>query len=68
MEWYSVIEVLPEDMKEVLLFDEVAGRRIGYYHKDSNCFIRELDGLRLERVTHWMPLPDAPIIHRTPFI
>ena len=62
MDWFLTSEVLPDDMLEVILFDDVRGRTIGYYHKDTDCFIRESDGLRLENVVYWMPLPEAPLL------
>lgn len=60
MKWYSVVEVLPGDLEEVLLLDTNQGRSLGYYHLEFEGFIRECDGLRLIHVTHWMPLPTNP--------
>ena len=62
MDWVLISEALPDDMQEVLLFDQVTNRTIGYYHNETDCFIRESDGLRLQNVISWMPLPEAPAI------
>jgi hypothetical protein len=63
MNWFLTLEALPEDMHEVLLFHGESCRTIGYYNRELNFFIREYDGSRLENVTHWMPLPEAPQIN-----
>ena len=55
-------EYLPEDMKDVLLFDKMEGRYIGYYYSSQEKFIRYVDGYSSENVTHWMPLPEPPKI------
>jgi hypothetical protein len=60
--WISIEEELPHDMQDVLLFDRKGEEYIGYYYASNGRFIRYIDGLNIEDVTHWMPLPSAPKI------
>ena len=60
MKWISVLESLPNDMENVLLYDETEGLAIGYLFKQNSCFIQNLDGLKLKEVSHWMPFPQLP--------
>ena len=59
MKWISVSESLPAEMEFVLLFDEKEGMAIGYNFK-TNTFVQSVDGLKLSKVSHWMPFPEAP--------
>jgi hypothetical protein len=61
MTWISVLDSLPKNLETVLLFDEAVGLSIGYRFK-HNCFIRYLDGLKLDKVSHWMSVPEAPAL------
>ena len=58
--WVAVNDTLPNEMEDVLLFDEVEGKSLGYYFEPKSSFLREYDGLELSHVTHWMPLPEHP--------
>lgn len=68
MEWISVNDRLPEDMKEIMFWG-----RCKDYHKDTpnSAFIGVLKdsdntmtwhslGYEVLNVTHWMPLPEPP--------
>jgi hypothetical protein len=59
MEWILIKDKLPEQGKDVLLFD---GGQIffGYYSEISNQFIVAGDKAELCDFTHWMNLPDFP--------
>ncbi|MEJ6980402.1 DUF551 domain-containing protein [Pedobacter sp. P351] len=60
MRWISVLESLPAEMEFVLLYDEKEGLAIGYNFDRIN-FVQSVDGLKLNRVSHWMPIPAAPV-------
>lgn len=49
-------------MENVLLYDEIEGLAIGYFFKQNSCFIQDLDGLKLKKVSHWMPFPHLPTL------
>jgi len=61
MEWIAVNYMMPVEMAEVLTFDDTRGIDISYYFKETNCFIRTIDGVRLYNARFWMPLPTSPI-------
>lgn len=62
MSWISVVKSKPEEMREVLIFDDTIGMVVGYYYPSSNSFFGSVDGVRLTRATHWMPLPELPLM------
>jgi hypothetical protein len=59
MVWKLVKDELPEQAKDVLLFD---GGQIyfGYYSEKYNKFVVANDKVSLEDFTHWMTLPPFP--------
>lgn len=58
MLWRLAENDLPNEMKEVLLYDKDKGVAVGYYFKGAACFFRSYDGLRLLKVICWMPIPE----------
>ena len=61
LQWVSTQEELPNDMEDILIFNEEDGaEHIGYFFAAKRQFIRYLDGENIEKVTHWMPLPKPP--------
>ena len=58
MQWRIAENGLPNEMKEVLVYDEHEGIAVGYYFKGPACFFRSYDGLRLVNVLCWMPIPE----------
>jgi len=61
MEWIAVNYMMPVEMAEVLTVDDTRGIDTSYYFKETNCFIRTIDGVRLYNARFWMPLPTSPI-------
>ena len=61
MKWISVKNEIPEEMQEVIIFDELIGVFIGYYYTSNKSFICGVDGTRLKNVSHWMQLPKLPV-------
>lgn len=59
MTWRLLNEELPEQAKDVLLFD---GGQIyfGYYSEIYKKFVVANDKVGLEDFTHWMELPGFP--------
>ena len=59
MEWILIKNELPEQGKDVLLFD---GGQIffGYYSEISEKFIVAGDKVDINDLTHWMDLPEFP--------
>lgn len=75
MEWISVKDGLPEDLKPVLIhYKDKTGIVIMTAHWDdlNSCFVNEAMGFlctddetdklcyRKRYITHWMPLPEPP--------
>ena len=60
--WVPVSERLPEDGEVVWLWD---GNNLGmgYYLIFSGCFMDRDTPLRRIKPTHWMPLPESPIVY-----
>ena len=59
-EWISVTQTIPEELKQVLIFDRLEGINIAYYFRLTDCYIVAIDGSRLQNVGYWMPLPESP--------
>jgi hypothetical protein len=59
MTWTTLKTSLPEQGKDVLLYD---GGQIyfGYYSEIYDKFIVAEDKVNLEDFTHWMELPEPP--------
>jgi hypothetical protein len=64
MMWIPVMRTKPEEMQEVLIFDDAFGISVGYYFEATNCFIGSVDGIRLKHASFWMPLPDSPLVEQ----
>ena len=58
--WLSIEKSIPEEMREVIVFDEDKGVFIGHYFQSANSFIRTVDGARLSGAKYWMPIPELP--------
>ena len=56
LEWVAIQDKFPEDMEDILVYDELEGEFLGYYFSSTKMFIRYADGSTFENVTHWMPL------------
>lgn len=60
--WISVNDDLPDDLDRVLYWD---GRRVGIDRITLRSFSRPKDKFLVpwakRWVTHWMPIPDAPV-------
>jgi hypothetical protein len=61
MKWISVNQAIPEELEDVLIFDQFEGINIAYYFKVTNSYIVRIDGSRLTNVGYWMPLPQSPV-------
>lgn len=63
-EWIKCSEKMPEQMRQVLFYDErFKDCVVGYYNKNYNaiqvgCALLGING-EYERFTHWMPLPST---------
>jgi len=61
MTWISVNDRLPEEGKTVITYSDPYIRTAEILFVDKNGNLNWLDGaVCFDRVTHWMPLPDAP--------
>jgi len=58
--WISVLEQKPDDLQEVLIFDEHLGINIAHYYKSMDAFIVKNDRTLLKHARVWMPLPPLP--------
>jgi hypothetical protein len=56
----SISETKPEDLRQVLIYDEVNEWVIGFYDKRSDRFIGSVDGARIANPRCWKPLPEPP--------
>ena len=71
MRWISVKERFPEQGQSVIYYFDKCGVYAGKYEKykwpeeagghESDCFYSD-DGYLCDDVTHWMPLPEPPIL------
>ena len=61
MSWTSVLEKKPADSQQVLIFDDVNGYVIGYYHKAGGVFVGSVDGARINDARFWRLLPELVI-------
>ena len=67
MDWQP-IETAPLDGRELLIYDEHLGIVIGSYGKPEKMFVASdwnayccgCHPEKLDRPTHWMPLPEPP--------
>ena len=61
-EWISVEERLPEGHMQVLMWSEKWGiAEAGSYYNSRFWVYNELgDGYVVDRITHWIPLPEPP--------
>jgi len=59
MNWILINETLPEQGKDVLLFDGVQ-IYFGYFSEIYNKFIVGNDQVEISDLSHWMPLPEFP--------
>ncbi|MCY2625582.1 DUF551 domain-containing protein, partial [Klebsiella pneumoniae] len=58
--WIPVSERIPEDRKQVILWDaEIGEVTSGHYSHKTQTFYHCGDAIENE-ITHWMPLPAAP--------
>ncbi|WP_426725887.1 DUF551 domain-containing protein [Enterobacter cloacae complex sp. 277I4] len=55
--WVACSELMPEQFKAILAFNEYGEVWSGAYDRYWNFYC---DNLLVEHVTHWMPLPPAP--------
>lgn len=55
--WVACSELMPEQFKAILAFNEYGEVWSGAYDRYWNFYC---DNLLVEHVTHWMPLPAAP--------
>ena len=64
--WISVKERLPEPERRVVLFApriaEGGTVRIGWLEQTNTWFTEGRDRLLFKQVTHWMPLPETPVV------
>lgn len=58
--WISILKQKPEDLQEVLIFDELLGINIAQYYKSMDAFIGKDDRVLLKHTKFWMPLPASP--------
>ena len=61
MTWIPVLDNKPEDLQQVLIFDDVDEYIIGYYHEAGGVFIGSVDGARINKARFWKPLPELPV-------
>ena len=61
MEWINIEDSKPEDGKSVLLFDVFRNIKFGFYEKNNDLFRSLLDDSKVN-ATHWMPLPEPPVL------
>lgn len=65
-EWISVESAVPEQGKHVLVFapdcNIIGSNLVGCYYDDEDCWtVYDFEQAKLmERVTHWMPMPEPP--------
>lgn len=64
MRWVSINEKLPNIGQSVIIYDGISVKDF-YYYNNLGQFreFNHTDGIQLynKNVTHWMPLPSAPI-------
>jgi hypothetical protein len=57
--WISVKDKLPEIIVNVLCYNEYSQMTIGHLSFSKDMFLDD-HVHEIEKVTHWMPLPEAP--------
>lgn len=60
--WISILKQKPDDLQEVLIFDERLGINIAQYYKSMDAFIGKDDRALLKQAKFWMPLPPLPVM------
>lgn len=60
--WISVMREKPEEMQDILIYDDVKGLNLGYYFEPKGIFIASADGKRLTHVSFWMRIPEVPLL------
>lgn len=59
--WVSVKDRLPDDVKDVIVCDELGLVYPAYYYTCDECWMYSFAAERCEhKITHWMPLPEPP--------
>jgi hypothetical protein len=58
--WNFAIQAKPQEMEEVLVFDDQKGFCVGYFSGPAETFFAIVDGGRLSHVTYWMKIPALP--------
>ena len=58
--WNFAINVKPQEMEEVLIFDDRKGFCVGYFSGSAETYFAIVDGGRLSHVTYWMEIPALP--------
>lgn len=60
--WYSIKERLPEEGQKIMMANvkHPSVQLIGRYKADQTPETIRLFGLKVGKVTHWMPLPEPP--------
>lgn len=54
--WIKVTDELPEENKDVLIYDPEVGVCIAWRDEDDFCAL----GLNFVEATYWMPIPEIP--------
>lgn len=61
--WISVKDRLPDNIKDVIVYDEYGLMYLAYYHPFRKYWLYVFTGKECaHKITHWMPLPEPPEI------
>ena len=59
--WISIEDRLPDNVKDVIVYDEFGWVYPAYYHTFNECWIYSFTAERCNhKITHWTPLPKPP--------